>query len=452
MIVSHEPSFNKAAQNALEFDRKEVLAIISTVKTKALEQKASIDWNNAVEPISDFYNSTSKTNWRDEFMPALEAIYGDTEKYWGLQMGVAFNVRNIEGEYALDQYTLKFSNHIARTNSDSIKTILQYGYRDGSTIEQMTSRINDLYSGWSDWRGELIARTETTRAANDGARKLYKRWGVEQKEWLSTFDDRTRDTHKALDGQIVDIDEYFESPSGAKLMQPGDSSAPLSETAACRCTTLPVIDNKEKIQDNIENVVIPEITYTDYKANPENFGKFESKWEKIVDKYSEEMKDAFNLYTSGGYGHNSYLRGLFGEREERLVNMSNEMDKDFKKKLGENLILRRGVRQNAIDNLGLTDLWNSKGLTVQDKGYMSTSAFSGAFEAPYLFEIMADKNVKGVYLDSISDFSRAIMGDEHAEYEVLLPRNTKLEIIDVVETNQRFMGKNVIKIITRVVV
>lgn len=243
MIVSHEPKFLEASKEMFTEDEKEILSIISNVKTKSLESKSNPNWLSASEDALTYLNGQSKDNWRKTFTSLIEGVYKDTGNFWGLQLGIQFDIRNIEGELALDQYTLVFSDAIAKTNSDTIKAILQDGYKNGFTIETMTNQINDLYKGWSDWRGELISRTETTRAANDGANKLYKRWGIEQKEWLSTMDDRTRDTHTELNGQIVDIDKKFEIPSnGVKLMQPGDSEAPLTETAACRCTILPVIN------------------------------------------------------------------------------------------------------------------------------------------------------------------------------------------------------------------
>jgi len=59
-----------------------------------------------------------------------------------------------------------------------------------------------------------------------------------EKEWRSRRDDRVRwthDPHGGLDGQKRPIDGYFNSPSGAKLFQPHDQGAPISETANCRC-------------------------------------------------------------------------------------------------------------------------------------------------------------------------------------------------------------------------
>lgn len=241
MIVSHEPEFIEASNKMFKTDEKEILSLVGQIKAKSLELKASINWLDAYQPISNYFNGQSKDNWRKTFAPLIQVVYEDTGNFWGTQLGLQFDIRNIEGELALGEYTLKFSDFIAQTNSDEIKAILQIGYSEGFTIETMTNELQDLFGNWEKYRSERIARTETTRAANDGAVKLYKLWGMEQKEWLSTNDDRTRDTHLEMNGQIVDINKDFESPSGAKLSQPGDSNAPLAETVNCRCTVLPVI-------------------------------------------------------------------------------------------------------------------------------------------------------------------------------------------------------------------
>ena len=129
---------------------------------------------------------------------------------------------------------------------------------DGYSIQDMEKALNTLFEQWIEsgvtdpidryfaerrlppWRLETIARTETMRASNAGAFNLYKAWGTTQKEWLATGDGRTRDSHAAANGQVVDIDQPF-TVGGAAMQYPGDPNAPLSEVANCRCTVLPVL-------------------------------------------------------------------------------------------------------------------------------------------------------------------------------------------------------------------
>jgi uncharacterized protein with gpF-like domain len=96
------------------------------------------------------------------------------------------------------------------------------------------------------WRAELIARTESCSTMNAGSNELYKAEGIEQKEWIASIDDRTRDAHLLMDGVVVPINEKFEVPTtsqtvGGMLEYPGDPTADVSNVANCRCTVAPFV-------------------------------------------------------------------------------------------------------------------------------------------------------------------------------------------------------------------
>ncbi len=55
------------------------------------------------------------------------------------------------------------------------------------------------------------------------------------KQWMATDDNRTRDTHREMNGQSRALDDYFDSPSGAQLLYPHDDNAPANEVISCRC-------------------------------------------------------------------------------------------------------------------------------------------------------------------------------------------------------------------------
>jgi SPP1 gp7 family putative phage head morphogenesis protein len=84
-------------------------------------------------------------------------------------------------------------------------------------------------------RAETIARTEVGSAANQAAHDGLLAGGAPYKGWLSAQDDRVRDTHAAIDGQVVHVLETFSNG----LMQPGDSSGRPEEVVNCRCTVVP---------------------------------------------------------------------------------------------------------------------------------------------------------------------------------------------------------------------
>lgn len=89
-------------------------------------------------------------------------------------------------------------------------------------------------------RAKTITRTEGHRiqqASTMDAQKAAKDKGADVvKQWDSTMDGKTRDTHRRLDGQIREIDEPFEA-DGKKAMAPGHFGDP-AEDCNCRCVSL----------------------------------------------------------------------------------------------------------------------------------------------------------------------------------------------------------------------
>ena len=86
-----------------------------------------------------------------------------------------------------------------------------------------------------------IAKTEGHRIQQEATYNVQKRAIAKGakvvKQWDSTLDGKTRPTHRALDGQIVGVDDYFKSESGYKALYPGNFGIP-SEDCNCRCCLL----------------------------------------------------------------------------------------------------------------------------------------------------------------------------------------------------------------------
>ena len=90
------------------------------------------------------------------------------------------------------------------------------------------------------------ARTAMTSAENAGRIDAYKRAesvGVKmQKEWMATLDDRTRRSHRRLDGERVGVDEKFSNG----LRYPGDPSGSAEEVYNCRCTIVASVEGVDQ--------------------------------------------------------------------------------------------------------------------------------------------------------------------------------------------------------------
>lgn len=81
-----------------------------------------------------------------------------------------------------------------------------------------------------------IARTEGHRiqqtAAVNACNKAVEKGADIVKQWSAALDGRTRDSHRRVDGEIVELDKPFSNG----LMYPGDPNGPAAEVVNCRCT------------------------------------------------------------------------------------------------------------------------------------------------------------------------------------------------------------------------
>ena len=146
----------------------------------------------------------------------------------------------------LDQFGLdKLTGEITDTTKRDILKILQSGVIDGLTITQQMAAIEEL--GYTSYRAELIARTETAKAANTGSMVGAMSTGLQTiKEWLSIRNNRTRINprdqfdHFHMDGIEVAFDAYFKVPNRngttEDMLHPGDPNGSAGNVCNCRCS------------------------------------------------------------------------------------------------------------------------------------------------------------------------------------------------------------------------
>lgn len=100
----------------------------------------------------------------------------------------------------------------------------------GMTEDQM----RDQYDDWLGWRVPFIAENEVLAAYGWTAFHTAEQFSPREREWNTMHDDRVRDTHADVDGQLRRMGEPF-NVGGASLMHPGDPGGPASEVVNCRC-------------------------------------------------------------------------------------------------------------------------------------------------------------------------------------------------------------------------
>ena len=116
----------------------------------------------------------------------------------------------------------------------SLKRELTQGIILGESMNTISKRIQKVI-GTNNYDSIRIARTETTRSENAGRLNSFKqaeKEGLElKKQWLSTVDSRTRESHLNMNLEAVALNDNFSNG----LDHPGGNGK-ASEVINCRCS------------------------------------------------------------------------------------------------------------------------------------------------------------------------------------------------------------------------
>lgn len=153
----------------------------------------------------------------------------------------------------VDRYGLMKSDEYNQTSKKKLLELLRKtlaeSIENGDGLEVMKDKLQkasaSVFQELSDVRSYLIARTETGATVNFGQMATYQATGIEKKEWISTLDDRTRETHLMMDGKVANIDETFEveNINGGvdNMLYPSDPNGSAGNVCNCRCVVAPVV-------------------------------------------------------------------------------------------------------------------------------------------------------------------------------------------------------------------
>lgn len=146
------------------------------------------------------------------------------------------------------------------------------GILQGKSIPKIAKDLRERLYGEDKAGARRTARTAVTSAQNGGRMDTFeaaKAMGIDiKKEWIATLDNRTRHSHAALDGDVVDTDKEFANG----CMFPGDPSGEPSEIYNCRCTmgaSLPDFagekGQRRARDDDGKNILIEDMTYSQWE-------------------------------------------------------------------------------------------------------------------------------------------------------------------------------------------
>lgn len=156
---------------------------------------------------------------------------------------------------------LLFFGYLTTKQADAVRTFINIGYSlvdinksdwyertvansimddAANTLRKTISDIeSDTADKHSKTRADVISRDATNKYSNIYNRKIALDNGYTRHKWKSMRDNKVRDSHRNVDGQVQPIDKPFEV-NGYYMMYPMDDTygAPLDEICNCRCTEI----------------------------------------------------------------------------------------------------------------------------------------------------------------------------------------------------------------------
>jgi hypothetical protein len=129
---------------------------------------------------------------------------------------------------------LDMAEQAAQRQSERIADLIKQMDADGASLKEIKKAVKDMVDARGSWRRGLsihasTAMMEGVKAAVYGEAKtlITRRWNTQE-------DERVRATHRKAHGKTRVSNRPFKV-GGAPMMFPGDPTAPVGETANCRC-------------------------------------------------------------------------------------------------------------------------------------------------------------------------------------------------------------------------
>lgn len=214
--------------------------------------------NIAADAIEAILNALRPERLTKELDPVWTARVTE----WGqdaldtLGMAPKFDLLNpLITPYVRQFGTERIKGMVDGTTRDNLRSELVTGIQAGESSADIAKRVESVFAEATDARANTIARTEVLRASNWATTEAQKVSGVvASRKWVATPDSRTREEHRALNGQVRGVNELF-TIDGQSGPYPGGFSDP-AMSINCRCTTVAVIEDPKAVGPEEEAVLV----------------------------------------------------------------------------------------------------------------------------------------------------------------------------------------------------
>ena len=313
-------------------DEAEKAVLKSRIQSKVYQKQYQDSLKKQISDILDDMHEKSYTTvadylnqcYEDGFVGALYDIQGQ-----GIPLAFPLDQESMVRAVQLDsKISSGLYNHLQEDVTMLKKNItaqVSRGIASGMTFHQIAQQLSTKMTGqYKNPGGSLyyatrIARTEGHRiqcqAGMDACYKAKEKGADVVKQWSSTLDAKTRNSHIDVDGQIREVDEPFSNG----LMFPGDPSGGAAEVCNCRCAL------HQRARWNLDSGFTKMNNFTKQLEtfdSPEDYAEFKKSFfsdenrkymnhvQKMQEKYgTKDFRTVLDKMNTREYNHHSKLVG-----------------------------------------------------------------------------------------------------------------------------------------------
>ncbi|MEY9979699.1 minor capsid protein [Lysinibacillus sp. RC79] len=221
-----EPLLIESRQDSPEFVVDGILdnikRMLEAIKNKADKVFVERKTHSASRKFVNSINRFNKHNIENQL--AVKGIEPTQREPWldsflnnKIKDNVSF-IKNIEDEYLSE-----------------IENVIRDGVKEGRTAKQIREQLVERVKV-AESRAQFIAVDQTGSILGQMTAERHQQIGIDKFKWLTSHDERVRDSHKELSDKTFSYDD-LPTVNGREVL-PG-------EDYRCRCVAIPVFDDEE---------------------------------------------------------------------------------------------------------------------------------------------------------------------------------------------------------------
>lgn len=334
-------------------------------------------------------------------------------------------------------------------NYKKVNNLVRQGIIQGEGIPEITKHLCAGLATQNENKMRMFARTAITGAQNAGRQRQMEDaagMNIEQhKQWIATHDSRTRDAHRAMDGEEVPYNEDFSNG----LEYPGDPSGTPAQTYNCRCTMVtiyPKYEDRSQSRRRYEEEIDGQ-SYEEWKRGKKKQTGEAVPGENVAVKpnkpfvISKEIRDNVTRQEAS----DDWFEYEYANLMREYIQTGKMPERDmYNRQIDENMRQRLAAEAELIQDIGKGTKTQYKtlyrGMVLDEQTAYSLFQKGGMFEFDSLSATSPDKKIANIYMD-IENFggegipvlleiqkSDGIFGFKRDDLETVLPKGSSFRV------------------------